>query len=64
MSSCAPAAIAENLLGASYYRAEAGIPAGFAGVFGRIAQRYFDLYGDQSDALAAIAAKEPSQRGG
>jgi acetyl-CoA C-acetyltransferase len=31
--------------------------AGFAGVFGRIAERYFQRYGDQSDALATIAAK-------
>ena len=29
----------------------------FAGVFGRIAQQYFQKYGDQSDALAMIAAK-------
>ena len=36
---------------------EGDIPAGFAGVFGRIAERYFQRYGDQSDALAAIAAK-------
>ena len=32
-------------------------PAGFAGVFGKIAQAYFQKYGDQSDALAMIAAK-------
>jgi len=31
--------------------------AGFAGVFGKIAQGYFQKYGDQSDALAMIAAK-------
>jgi acetyl-CoA C-acetyltransferase len=49
--------VARNLLGASYLREESLIPAGFAGVFGRIAERYFELYGDQSDALAAIAAK-------
>ena len=41
----------------SYKKEEADIPAGFAGVFGRIAERYFQRYGDQSDALAAIAAK-------
>src|SRR3984957_14569426 len=44
-------------LKASYQKEEADIPAGFAGVFGRIAERYFQRYGDQSDALAAIAAK-------
>ena len=32
-------------------------PGGFAGVFGKIAQAYFQKYGDQSDALAMIAAK-------
>src|SRR5436189_84245 len=30
---------------------------GFAGSFGQIAQKYFQRYGDQSDALARIAAK-------
>nr|WP_294501040.1 acetyl-CoA acetyltransferase [uncultured Rhodopila sp.] len=49
--------IGDILLKASYRREEAGIPAGFAGVFGRIADTYFQRYGDQSDALAAIAAK-------
>jgi acetyl-CoA C-acetyltransferase len=49
--------IGDNLLGASYRREEGEIPAGFAGVFGRIAERYFQAHGDQSDALAAIAAK-------
>ncbi len=49
--------VGATLLGASYRREEGDIPAGFAGVFGRIAERYFQRYGDQSDALAAIAAK-------
>ncbi len=49
--------VGENLLGASYLKQEGDIPGGFAGVFGRIAQQYFQRYGDQSDALAAIAAK-------
>ncbi len=49
--------VGDNLLGASYRREEGDIPAGFAGVFGRIAERYFQAHGDQSDALAAIAAK-------
>lgn len=49
--------IAETLLRCSYVKEEGGIPAGFAGVFGQIAQQYFDRFGDQSDALAAIAAK-------
>ncbi|MBV8525220.1 MAG: thiolase domain-containing protein, partial [Acetobacteraceae bacterium] len=47
----------DALLHASYRKEEGDIPNGFAGVFGRIAERYFQRYGDQSDALAAIAAK-------
>lgn len=46
-----------NLLGASYHKEEGAIPAGFAGLFGRVAEAYFQRYGDHSDALAAIAAK-------
>ncbi len=49
--------VGDILLKASYKKEELDIPAGFAGVFGRIAERYFQRYGDQSDALAAIAAK-------
>lgn len=49
--------IGETLLKASYLKEEAGIAGGFAGVFGQIAQGYFQRHGDQSDALAMIAAK-------
>jgi acetyl-CoA C-acetyltransferase len=49
--------VARNLLKASYVREEAEIDGGFAGIFGRIAGLYFQKYGDQSDALARIAAK-------
>ena len=49
--------IGRNLLKASYVREEAEIEGGFAGVFGQIAGLYFQKYGDQSDALAMIAAK-------
>ena len=49
--------VGDILLKASYQKEEADIPAGFAGVFGRIADKYFQRFGDQSDALAAIAAK-------
>jgi acetyl-CoA C-acetyltransferase len=45
------------LLKAAYVKEEASIEGGFAGVFGRIAQQYFQKHGDQSDALAMIAAK-------
>ena len=51
------AEVGDILLSASYRKEEGDIPAGFAGVFGRIAERYFQRWGDQSDALAAIAAK-------
>src|SRR6204780_301977 len=49
--------VGDILLKASEKKEEAAIPAGFAGVFGRIADKYFQRHGDQSDALAAIAAK-------
>jgi acetyl-CoA C-acetyltransferase len=49
--------IGRNLLKASYVREEADIDGGFAGVFGKIAGLYFQRWGDQSDALARIAAK-------
>jgi acetyl-CoA C-acetyltransferase len=49
--------IGRNLLKASYVREEAGIDGGFAGLFGKIADSYFQRWGDQSDALARIAAK-------
>ena len=49
--------IGRNLLKASYVREEADIAGGFAGIFGKIAGLYFQKYGNQSDALAQIAAK-------
>src|SRR5690606_6504287 len=49
--------IGRNLLKASYLPEEGDTPAGFAGVFGKIAAAYFQRHGDQSDALARIAAK-------
>ncbi len=49
--------IGRNLLKASYVREEADIDGGFAGIFGKIASLYFQRWGDQSDALARIAAK-------
>src|SRR5512142_3338605 len=51
------AEIGKNLLKASYLPEDGDTPGGFAGVFGIIAQKYFQKYGDQSDALAMIAAK-------
>jgi acetyl-CoA C-acetyltransferase len=49
--------VGRNLLRASYLPEDGATPAGFAGVFGKIAEQYFQRYGDQSDALAMIAAK-------
>ncbi|MBV9460482.1 MAG: acetyl-CoA acetyltransferase [Bradyrhizobium sp.] len=57
MTTTLPAEIGRNLLKASYVREEANIEGGFAGIFGKIAGAYFQKYGDQSDALARIAAK-------
>jgi acetyl-CoA C-acetyltransferase len=51
------AEIGRNLLRASYLPEDGETPGGFAGVFGKIAQSYFQRHGDQSDALALIAAK-------
>lgn len=60
MTAKTTAEVGDALLSASYRREEADIPAGFAGVFARIGQAYFQKFGDQSDALAAIAAKNHS----
>lgn len=49
--------VGEILLSACYRAEEANIPGGFAGQFGRIAQAYFQRYGDRSEELAMIAAK-------
>jgi len=50
--------IGDVLLKCSYAKEEAGIAGGFAGLFGNvIAKTYFERHGDQSDALAMIAAK-------
>jgi len=57
MTTTPSAEIGRNLLKASYIREEADITGGFAGIFGKIAGLYFQKYGDQSDALALIAAK-------
>jgi acetyl-CoA C-acetyltransferase len=50
-------AVGDILIKCSYVKEEGEIEGGFAGVFGRIAQTYFQRYGDKSDALARIAAK-------
>ena len=57
MTRTPPAEIGKYLLKASYLPEDGDTVGGFAGVFGKIAQNYFQKYGDQSDALAMIAAK-------
>ena len=57
MTDAGAATVADALLSASYRREESDITGGFAGVFARIAQQYFDRYGDHSADLARIAAK-------
>ncbi|MDJ0820417.1 MAG: acetyl-CoA acetyltransferase [Paracoccaceae bacterium] len=48
-------AVTEALAGASYQTEEAGVS--FQQIFARFAQAYFQAFGDQSEALARIAAK-------
>jgi acetyl-CoA C-acetyltransferase len=57
MTEVTGAAIGDILIKCSYVKDEGEIEGGFAGIFGRIAQTYFQRYGDKSDALARIAAK-------
>jgi acetyl-CoA C-acetyltransferase len=57
MTTTPGAEVGRYLLKASYVREEADIDGGFAGIFGKIAGLYFQKWGDQSDALAMIAAK-------
>jgi acetyl-CoA C-acetyltransferase len=56
MRASAPEVINDVLLSASY-RPEEAAAGSFAGILGGLAQDYFDRYGDHSDALARIAAK-------
>lgn len=57
MTELAGAAIGEVLTKASYYKEEGGENGSFVDIFARIAESYFQKHGDQSDALAQIAAK-------
>jgi acetyl-CoA C-acetyltransferase len=57
MTTTPSAEIGRNLLKASYLPEDGDTPGGFAGIFGKIAASYFQRHGDQSDALALIAAK-------
>jgi acetyl-CoA C-acetyltransferase len=57
MNTLPSAEIGATLLKCSYVKEEGATPNGFAGVFGQIASAYFERFGDQSDALASISAK-------
>ncbi|MCL7464619.1 acetyl-CoA acetyltransferase [Phaeovulum sp. NW3] len=57
MTATPTAEVGDILLGASYRKEEAQVEGGFAGLFGQIAGSYFQRHGDQSEALAMIAAK-------
>jgi len=57
MTALPTADVGRVLLGASYHAEEGEAPGGFAGLFGRIASDYFERYGDRSEELAMIAAK-------
>jgi len=57
MTATPTAEVGDILLGASYRAEEAGVEGGFADLFGQIAQSYFQRYGDRSEELAMIAAK-------
>jgi acetyl-CoA C-acetyltransferase len=57
MTATPAAEVGDILLGASYRVEEAQVEGGFAGLFGQIAQSYFQSYGDRSEELAMIAAK-------
>ncbi|MBV0892150.1 acetyl-CoA acetyltransferase [Paracoccus sp. Z118] len=49
--------VGDILLGASYRKEEADVEGGFAGLFGQIADKYFQRHGDRSEELAMIASK-------
>ncbi len=57
MTAIPTAAVGDVLLTACYRDEEAEVEGGFAGIFGLIANTYFQRYGDRSAELAMIAAK-------
>ena len=57
MTSVSGPEVTRILGSASYFREEAAIGLTFPGIFGHIAQAYFERYGDHSSTLAHIAAK-------
>ncbi len=57
MTAKSTAETGDILLGACYRKEEADVEGGFAGIFARIAQTYFQRHGDRSAELARIAVK-------
>lgn len=57
MTAKSTAETGDILLGATYRKEEGEVQGGVAGIFARIAQNYFQRYGDRSEELARIAAK-------
>lgn len=57
MTALPTAQVGDILLTACYRKEESDVDGGFAGIFGRIAQHYFQRHGDRSEELAKIAAK-------
>jgi acetyl-CoA C-acetyltransferase len=49
--------VGDILLNAAYRKEEGDTEGGFAGIFGRIAELYFQRHGDQLEAMAMIASK-------
>jgi acetyl-CoA C-acetyltransferase len=57
MTATPTAEVGNILLSACYQKEEANVDAGFAGIFGKITQNYFQRHGDRSRELAMIADK-------
>lgn len=57
MTAIPTADVGDVLLTACYREEEGGVEGGFAGIFGQIANHYFQQNGDHSEELAMIAAK-------
>lgn len=60
MTHLSSAEVGGVLIKASYLAEEGAITGGFVGVFSQITDLYFEKYGNQSNALARIAAKNHS----
>ena len=57
MTAVTTAETGDILLTGCYRKEEANVEGGFAGVFARLAQNYFQRHGDRREELARIAAK-------